>query len=79
MFNGYNDVVTVGELAKMLKVGRNTAYELVRCGAVRSVRVGRKYIIPKRSVVDFANGVCYNADTIINGRQYDQSSKGEQQ
>jgi len=39
----------------------------------------RKYIIPKQSVVDFANGICYNGDTIINGRQYEQSSKGEQQ
>ena len=30
MFNNYDDVVTVEQLAKMLKIGRNAAYELVR-------------------------------------------------
>lgn len=53
MFNQYKDVVTVRELAEMLGVGRNTAYELVRCGAVPSVKVGRQIRISKQSVIDY--------------------------
>ena len=41
------------ELSEMLKIGRNTAYELVRSGAVRSVRVGRNIRIPKQAVIDY--------------------------
>lgn len=29
IFQHYKDVITVPELAKMLRIGRNTAYELV--------------------------------------------------
>jgi excisionase family DNA binding protein len=54
MFNDYNDVVTVGELAKMIKVGRNTAYELVRSGAVKSIKVGRQIRVTKQSIIDLA-------------------------
>ena len=53
MFERYQDVVTVDELAEMLKIGRNTAYELVRSGAVQSVRVGRNIRIPKQAVIDY--------------------------
>ena len=56
MFSDYKDVVTVGELAKMLKIGRNTAYELVRCGAIKSVRVGKSIRIPKPAVVEYLTG-----------------------
>ena len=51
MFDEYRDVVTVSELADMLNVGRNTAYELVRSGIIQSVRVGRNIRIPKEAVV----------------------------
>jgi excisionase family DNA binding protein len=53
MFNSYNDVVTVCELAKMLKIGRNTAYELVRAGVIPSFRIGRQIRVSKQAVVEF--------------------------
>ena len=53
MFSDYNDVVTVDELAKMLKIGRNTAYELVRCGAIKSVRIGKNIRIRKEAIIDY--------------------------
>jgi excisionase family DNA binding protein len=53
MFSEYNDIVTVKELAMMLKIGRNTAYELVRCGAVRSIKVGRQIRISKNDVMKY--------------------------
>ena len=53
MFSNYPDVVTVEELAKMLKVGRNTAYELVRSGAVHSIKIGRQIRVAKRAVIEY--------------------------
>ncbi|MFB2022231.1 helix-turn-helix domain-containing protein [Pseudoflavonifractor sp. P01025] len=43
----------VEELMPILNIGRNTAYELVRSGTIRSIRVGRKILIPKSEVVRF--------------------------
>jgi len=40
MFESYNDMVTVVELAEMLRIGRNAAYELVRAGIVPSIKIG---------------------------------------
>ena len=43
----------VEELMPILNIGRNTAYELVRSGTIRSIRVGRKILIPKSEVIRF--------------------------
>ena len=53
IFDKYNDVVTVPELAKMLRVGRNTAYDLIKDGRIQSVRVKNQIRIPKSSVIEF--------------------------
>lgn len=45
------DVLTVEEVAEILRVGRNHAYELVRTGVIASVKLGRRIIVPKASVV----------------------------
>ena len=39
-------VFTVKELAVYLKIGRNSAYNLVRSGQIRSVRIGRLIRVP---------------------------------
>lgn len=43
----------VEELMPILGIGRNTAYELIRSGQIRSIRVGRQLRIPKGAVLDF--------------------------
>jgi excisionase family DNA binding protein len=53
MFNDYKDVVTVEELAEMLKIGRNMAYELVRANIIKSIRVGRNIRIPKNEIIAY--------------------------
>jgi excisionase family DNA binding protein len=35
-------LLTIGELAMLLGIGRTTAYRLVNSGAIRSVRVGER-------------------------------------
>ena len=43
----------VEELISILRIGRNTAYELVRSGQIRSVRIGRTYRIPREALEDY--------------------------
>ena len=46
-------VLSRDQLMKVLEIGRNTAYDLVRCGQIQSIRVGNKIRIPKECVVAF--------------------------
>jgi len=43
----------VEDLMPILGIGRNTAYGLVRCGKIHSVRVGKQLRIPKQAIIDF--------------------------
>lgn len=43
----------VEDLMLILGIGRNTAYELVRSGQIRSVKVGRQLRIPKQCLIDY--------------------------
>ena len=49
-------VLRVEDLMPILDIGRNTAYELVRSGQIRSVKVGRQIRVPRDAVVEFLNG-----------------------
>ena len=58
-FRSFDDlplVLRVEDLMPVLDIGRNTAYELVRSGQIRSVRLGRKLRIPKQAVEYFLAG-----------------------
>ena len=46
----------VEELMPILNIGRNTAYELVRSGQIRSIKIGKQLRIPRDAVVGFLNG-----------------------
>ena len=43
----------VEDLMPILGIGRNTAYELVRSGKIRSIRIGRQLRIPKDAIQDY--------------------------
>lgn len=43
----------VEDLMPILDIGRNTAYELVRSGQIRSIRIGRQLRIPKDAVQEY--------------------------
>ncbi|MCQ2470728.1 MAG: helix-turn-helix domain-containing protein [Clostridia bacterium] len=53
LFSEYPDVVTVDDLQKMLKIGRNSAYDILKSGLIKTIKVGKRYIIPKQSVINF--------------------------
>lgn len=45
--------ISVREAAKQIGIGVNTAYELVRSNRLRSLRIGRKLLIPVKEVEAF--------------------------
>ena len=50
MLNKYSDILTVEELCKVLRIGKNTAYRLLKSNEIKSVKIGKIYKIPKKSV-----------------------------
>ncbi len=53
MFKHAPDVLTVPEVAKLLRIGKNQAYDLVKDGRLGAVRLGKKLIVPKPALIDF--------------------------
>lgn len=53
MFNNSPDMLTVRQVADLLRIGRNTAYELVRAGLVPSIKIGRQIRVSKQAVIDY--------------------------
>ncbi len=49
-------VLTVEELMPILGIGRNSAYDLVRSGQLRSIRIGKKIRILKQDLQQFLGG-----------------------
>lgn len=43
----------VEDLMPILGIGRNTAYELVRSGKIRSIRIGKQLCIPKDALIKY--------------------------
>ena len=43
----------VEELMPILNIGRNTAYELIRCRKIHSIRIGKQLRIPKQALIDY--------------------------
>ena len=50
------DVLTVTQLAKVLRISKNTAYKLIREGRIRITRLGRIIRISKHDLLIFVNG-----------------------
>ena len=44
------DVLTVEQAARYLGIGRNSAYEAARNGAIPAVRIGRRLLVPKHAL-----------------------------
>ena len=59
MENKYRDLhelpvtLRVEDLIPILGIGCNTAYELIRSGQIRSVRIGRQIRIPRDALLEF--------------------------
>ena len=41
------------EARQLMNIGRSQFYELLRQGRIRSIRNGRRYLIPESSILEF--------------------------
>ena len=57
MFSEYPDVITVEQLMEMLHIVKNAAYSLLKIGEIRTIRIGRRYIIPKQSIITYISSI----------------------
>lgn len=53
MFSEYGDIVSIDDVMSMLHIGRSAVYSLLRNQSIKNVMIARKYIIPKKSVIQF--------------------------
>jgi len=44
-------VLTVMEVARLLRIGRATCYEQIHQGIIPSIRIGRKIIVPRAALM----------------------------
>ena len=49
-------IMTVDEVAKLLRLSRNAAYEAVARKEIPSVRIGRRILVPRAGVDALLNG-----------------------
>ncbi len=47
---GLPTVLTISETAKILRIGKNQAYEAVRRGEIPHVRIGKRILIPRAAL-----------------------------
>ncbi len=53
MLEEYKDIISIAELCKILQIGKNSAYRLLKSGEIQSVMIAGKYRILKKSVIEF--------------------------
>lgn len=57
IFANYPDVVGVKQMCAMLGgIGKKTAYDLLKNGDIRYVKIGKSYKIPKLCVIEYLIG-----------------------
>lgn len=53
MFEAYDDILTITELAEALKIGSTQAYRLVGSGSIHAFKSGKDWKIPKEAVISY--------------------------
>lgn len=57
LFSEYPDVVTVKQMCTMLGgISMKTAYQLLETGAIRYLKIGKSFKIPKIFIIDYLVG-----------------------
>lgn len=53
MFEQYDDILTIEEIAEILKIGRTQAYRIVRSGNLKGYKEGKDWKIPKLALKQY--------------------------
>ena len=49
----YPDVLKPNDIMNILQIGRSTCYNLLYDGIIPSIRIGKQYRIPKKSLAEY--------------------------
>ena len=53
MFEQYDDILTVEDIAEILKIGMTQAYKIVRSGNLKGYKEGKDWKIPKQALKQY--------------------------
>lgn len=53
MFEQYDDILTVPELAEVLRIGTTQAYRLLKSKKIQAFKEGKDWKIPKESLIQY--------------------------
>lgn len=53
MFELYDDILTITDVAEILKIGNTQAYKIVRSGQLKGYKEGKDWKIPKVSLIEY--------------------------
>lgn len=53
MFEIYDDILTIEEVAEALKIGTSQAYKIVRSGDLKGYKEGKDWKVPKVSLINY--------------------------
>lgn len=62
-----NDLLSAQEVAELLKISRNTVYELIKRGELNSSKVGKQVRVSKKEVEAYLLGTAHNFSAQANG------------
>ena len=60
MLSKYPDVLRVEQVAEILGICLNKAYELINTHIIGSKRIGRRIVVPKACLIDYLDSSRYN-------------------
>lgn len=53
MFEQYDDILTIEEVAELLRIGMTQAYRIVRSGNLKGYKEGKDWKIPKKALINY--------------------------
>ena len=60
MFTEYDEILSIEDVMEILHIGKNSVYSLFKSNEIRNIRVGKRYIVPKQSVINFITAITEN-------------------
>ena len=55
MFESYEDILTIQDVAALLKVGTTQVYRIVRSGELKSFKEGKDWKIAKPALIEYVS------------------------
>ncbi|NSR35131.1 helix-turn-helix domain-containing protein [Enterococcus faecalis] len=53
IFESYPSILKITDLTKMLNIGKNKAYNLLKDKSIENIKIGARYKIPKKAVIEY--------------------------